>query len=204
MSKFETQTHSWRFALGIICGLLPVCSLLFGLFGALRGINYDGWYESISATYFANSNPCMVSALSLCAFFLLTYKGYDLGDRAYTLAAAVSAILIIAFPCAAAPMDYVGLFACPVKVSDFIHMVAAIILFGSFALMTIFQFTKGKHKRRNVIYRTCGIIMLVSMAVVGICTVFGFPGYTTMLCEAVMLEAFAVAWIVKSGVLPSI
>lgn len=200
--KFETQTHYQRFMLGIICGLLPVACLLFGVLGELRGINYDGWYESISATYFANSNSCMIGALSLCAFFLLTYKGYDLGDRAYTLAAAVSAILIIAFPCAAAPMDYVGLVACPIKVSDFIHMVAAIVLFGSFALMTLFRFTKGKHKRRNAIYRTCGIIMLVSMAVVGIGTVFGFPGYTTMLCETVMLEAFAVAWIIKSGVFP--
>ena len=83
--KFESQTHYQRFMLGIICGLLPVACLLFGFLGQLRGINYPGWYNSISATYFANSNMCMIGALCLCSFFLFTYKGYDLGDRTYTL-----------------------------------------------------------------------------------------------------------------------
>lgn len=204
MSKFETQAHEQRFALGIICGLLPIGCLLFGLFGVWRGINYDGWYESISATYFANSNSCMIIALGLCAFFLITYKGYDLGDRLYTLVAAVSAMLVVFCPCAAAPAEYVGLFALPAKVSNVIHIVAAATLFGSFALMTLKQFTKGKHKRRNTIYRICGWTMLALMAVIGIGTILNLPGYTTMICETGILWAFAVAWIIKSGVFPRI
>ncbi len=202
--KFESQTHYQRFMLGIICGLLPVACLLFGFLGQLRGINYPGWYNSISATYFANSNMCMIGALCLCSFFLFTYKGYDLGDRTYTLVAAVSALLIVACPCAAAPTDYMGLLALPAKVSDFIHMVAAVALFGSFALMTLTQFTKGNHKRRNTLYRICGWTMLAFMAVVALAAVFDWPGYMTMICEAGMLWAFAVAWIVKSGVFPKI
>ena len=202
--KFETQTHYQRFMLGIICGLLPIACLVFGLLGEIRGINYPQWYNSISATYFANSNMCMIGALSLCAFFLFTYKGYDLGDRAYTLVAAVSALLIVACPCAAAPMDYMGLLALPTKLSDIIHMVAAIALFGSFALMTLTQFTKGNHKRRNAIYRICGWAMLAFMAVVALASVFDWPGYMTMICEAGMLWAFSLAWIVKSGVFPKI
>lgn len=227
--KFETQTHYQRFMLGIICGLLPVACLLFGFLGQLRGINYPGWYNSISATYFSNGNMCMIGALYLCSFFLFTYQGYvdakgdekptlfqrirkaltpkelfRLTDRKLTLVAAVSALLIVACPCAAAPMDYMGLFALPAKVSDAIHMVAAIALFGSFALMTLTQFTKGNHKRRNTIYRICGWTMLAFMAVVALATIFDWPGYLTMICEAGMLEAFAVAWIVKSGVFPKI
>lgn len=198
--KFETQVHYQRFMLGVICGLLPIACLLFGLLGEIRGINYPEWYNSISATYFANSNMCMIGALCLCAFFLFTYKGYDLGDKAYTLVAAVSALLIVACPCGAAPMDYMGLFALPTKLSDFIHMVAAIALFGSFALMTLTQFTKGGHKKRNRIYRTCGWTMLAFMAVVALATVFDWPGYMTMICETGMLWAFSVAWIIKSGV----
>lgn len=204
MSKFESQTHYQRFMLGAICGLLPLACLLFGYLGELRGINLPEWYNSISATYFANSNMCMIGALCLCSFFLFTYKGYDLGDRAYTLVAAVSALLIVACPCAAAPMDYMGLLALPTKLSDIVHMVSAIALFGSFALMTLTQFTKGKHKRRNRIYRICGSIMLAFMAVVALASVFGWPGYMTMICEAGMLEAFAFAWIVKSGLFPQI
>ena len=200
MDRFESQTHFQRFMLGIICGLLPVACLLFGLLGEIRGINYPGWYNSISATYFSNARMCMIGALCLCAFFLATYKGYDLGDRAYTLVAAVSSLLIVACPCAAAPMEYMGLLALPTKVSDIVHMVAAIALFGSFALMTLTQFTKGSHKRRNTVYRICGWTMLALMAIVGIGTVLHFPAYTTMICEAGMLWAFAVAWIIKSGV----
>ena len=202
--KFETTTHKQRFALGIICGLLPIACLLFGLLGAHRGINYDGWYESISATYYSNAKDCMIISLGLCAFFLVTYKGYDLGDRVYTLVSAASALLVVAFPCAAAPLKYVGLFACPIKVSDTIHMVAAIALFGSFALMTLKQFPKGGHKRRNTIYRICGWTMLAFMAVVGLSTILDWPGYMTMICEAGMLWAFSVAWIIKSGVFPKV
>ncbi len=202
--KFETQTHFQRFMLGIICGLLPIACLLFGLLGAIRGINYPGWYNSISATYFSNGNMCMIGALSLCSFFLFTYKGYDLGDRAYTMVAAVSALLIVACPCAAAPMDYMGLLALPTKVSNFIHTAAAVSLFGCFALMTLTQFPKGTHKRRNTIYRICGWAMLIFIAVLALSSVFGWPGYMTMICEAGMLEAFAVAWIIKSGVCPKL
>lgn len=201
MNKFETQTHFQRFMLGIICGLLPVACLLFGVLGEIRGINYPGWYNSISATYFSNGNMCMIGALCLCSFFLFTYRGYDLGDRTYTTVAAVSALLIVACPCAAVPMEYMGLFALPTKISDFIHMVAAIALFGSFALMTLTQFTKGSHKRRNTIYRTCGLIMLFCMLVLAVGYFAELPGYMTMICEAAMLEAFSFAWIVKSGIL---
>jgi hypothetical protein len=41
--------------------------------------------------------------------------------------------------------------------------------------------------------------MLASMAGIGIGAIFGMPGYTTMICETVLLESFAVAWIIKSG-----
>lgn len=202
--KFETQTHAQRFALGIICGLLPVGCLLFGWLGELRGINPPGWFNSISATYFANSRACMIGALSLCSFFLFTYKGYDLGDRVYTLVAAVAALLIVACPCAAVAAAHMGLLALPTKLSDVIHMVAAVALFGSFALMTLKQFPKGSHRRRNTIYRICGWTMIALMALVGLGVVLDFPGYTTMICETGMLWAFSVAWITKSGVLPKI
>ena len=197
--RFESQTHYWRFMLGIICGLLPVLCLFFGWLGELKGINFPGWYNSISATYFSNGNMCMIGALTLCSFFLFTYKGYDLGDRAYTLVAAVSSLLIVSFPCAASPANHVGLFACPAKASDFIHMIAAIALFGSFALMTLTQFPKGNHKTRNTIYRICGWTMLAAMFYVGAGYLLGLPGYTTMIGETIMLEAFAVAWVIKSG-----
>ena len=200
--KFETQTHYQRFMLGIICGLLPVGCLLFGILGQLPGINNPEWYVSISATYFANSNMCMIGALCLCAFFLFTYQGYDLGDRLFTSIAAIAALLIVAFPCSARGTDaHLGLFALPSNISNTIHGVAAAVLFLSFALMILTQFTKGGRKKRNILYYICGIIMLIAMVFVVISMYCNWVPYMTMILEIVMLEAFAIAWIVKSNII---
>lgn len=213
--KFETEMHRQRFRLGIVCGLLPICCLVFGLFGEFRGINYQHWYTSISATYFANSNACMIGALSLCSFFLFTYTGYDLppdhnkwyhlGDKKLTRISAISAFMVLAFPCSAEGSgEYLGLMALASNISNTIHSIAAATLFTSFALMILTQFTKGTHKRRNVIYHICGTLMIIFILFIGISSMIGLPGYMTMVCEFVILEAFAVAWIIKSGVFPKI
>ncbi len=197
--KFESTTHYQRFMLGVICGFLPIGCVLFGLLGELTGINHQGWYNSISATYFCNSNMCMIGSLCLCAFFLFTYKGYDLGDRFFTMTSAISALLIVACPCDAVPVGNLGLFALPAKVSSTIHDVSASVLFVSFALMILTQFTKGGQKRKNTIYRICGWTMVVVMVLVVVGRFFPHPPYMTMIYEFILLEAFAVAWIVKSG-----
>lgn len=201
--KFETQTHYQRFMLGVICGLLPIACLLFGVLGEIAGINYPEWYVSISATYFANSNMCMVGSLCLCAFFLFTYKGYDLGDRLFTMIAAIAALLIVACPCSAEGTgEYLGLFALPSNISNIIHTIAAATLFLSFAMMILTQFTKGTHKNRNILYYVCGTIMLISMLILTLDYLVDTVPYMTMIGEFILLEAFAVAWIVKSGVIP--
>ena len=198
--KFESTTHYQRFMLGIICGLLPICCLLFGFLGEMTGINPPEWYKSISATYFCNANMCMIGALCLCAFFLFTYKGYDLGDRVLTMIAAISALLIVACPCDAIPADNLGLFALPAKISSTIHNLSAAVLFVVFALMILTQFTKGNQKRNNAIYRICGWTMFAVMALVVVSYFLPLPSHMTMVYEFILLEAFAVAWIVKSGV----
>ena len=203
--KFESHTHYQRFMLGIICGLLPVCCILFGLLGELTGINYPNWYVSISATYFANSNMCMIGALCLCSFFLFTYKGYDLGDRFFTMTSAISALVLVACPCnAQGSGSHLGLLALPARLSSTIHDISAAVLFIAFALMILTQFTKGNHKRRNTLYRICGWIMIFTLALVALGNFVPQPAYMTMIYEFIMLEAFAVAWIVKSGVFPKI
>ena len=199
--KFASTTHYQRFMLGIICGLLPIGCVLFGLLGQWAGINHQGWYNSISATYFCNSNMCMIGSLCLCAFFLFTYKGYDLGDRVLTMISAISALLIVACPCDAVPADNLGLFALPAKISSTIHDISAAVLFVAFALMILTQFTKGGQKRKNTIYRICGWTMVAVMALVVVGRFFQHPPYMTMIYEFILLEAFAVAWIVKSGAL---
>ena len=199
IKKFESQVHEQRFILGLICAILPFACLIFGVFGHITDINYEGWYESISATYFANSNMCMIGALSCCALFLFTYKGYDLGDRFWTILAGISALGVVAFPCKASPLANVGLFALPIVISNVLHYISALGVFGSFALMTLTQFTKGNKHVHNKIYKICGWIMIVFICVMFIRLLLNLPEWLTMVCEIFILESFAFAWILKSG-----
>lgn len=196
--KFESTMHRQRFVLGLICGLLPICCVLFGLFGA--SVNLPGWWHSISATYYATSSPWMVGSLCLASFFFLTYRGYDLGDRWFTNLSALTSICIVVFPCSNSFYDKVGIFQLPSNVSGMLHNITAAMLFVSFGLMILCQFTKGTNKKKNVLYRVCAIVIFASVLGIGLATLLGLPGYMTIVCEFVLLEAFAVAWIVKSNV----
>ena len=196
--KFESQLHVQRLVLGMLCGLLPICCLLFGLFGA--DTNPTNWWHSISATYYASSCVWMIGSLVLASFFFLTYSGYDTYDKVLTRISSVAAISIVVFPCYMQGFTNVGLFALPVNISGTIHNIAAATLFISFALMILTQFTKGKDRKRNLIYGACGSVIILFMLNQVITTLVDAPGYWTMINEFFMLEAFAVAWITKSRV----
>jgi hypothetical protein len=195
--KIESQLHFQRLVLGIICGLLPICCVLFGLLGADTALFGKAWWYSISATYFSNSQVWMIGSLVLASFFFATYKGYDIGDRVLTIISSVSSLCIVIFPCGNSVFERCGLFMLPSKLSGSIHNITAAILFVSFAVMILTQFTKGQDKKRNRVYYTCGIVIFVFMISQVVTTIFNI-GWMTIVNEFFMLEAFAVAWIVKS------
>ena len=144
--KFESTVHTQRFALGVICGLLPILCVLFGFISCTIGGNHWEWLYSISETYYTNHKIIMVGSLILCSFFLFTYEGYDLGDRVFTILSGVGSFGVAAFPCrSVGVVGNVGLFSLPIGISNILHMVSAFLVFGSFALMTLTQFTKGKN-----------------------------------------------------------
>ena len=194
---FESQLHYQRLVLGVICGLLPICCILFGLIGADSALLGKEWWHSISATYYANSNIWMIGSLVLASFFFTTYKGYDTGDRLLTAVSAVSSLGIVVFPCSGT-FERVGLFMLKNGISNAVHCVFASVLFVSFALMILTQFTKGGDKNRNVVYYICGGVIAAFMLNQVLSVVFRYPAYWTWINEFFMLEAFAVAWITKS------
>ena len=196
----NTQLHFQRLVLGVICGLLPICCILFGLIGADSALLGSSWWYSISATYYANSNVWIIGSLVLASFFFFTYKGYDLGDRVLTNISAVSSLCIIIFPCNCAKFENVGLFMLPVKLSSTLHNVSAAILFISFAVMILTQFTKGNDVKRNRVYYICGAVIVLFMIVQVITMIYNIA-WATIINEFFMLEAFAVAWITKSKVI---
>lgn len=193
---FESTVHKQRFILGLVCGLLPILDIIFGL------LIEHSMPQSISITYYSVYCIIMIAALTLCTFFLSTYEGYDMGDRIWTILAALGSFGVMAFPCYNYGFERIGLFNLSAEVSNILHFVSAFLVFGSFGIMTLTQFTKGGHKKRNILYRVCGIVMIAALAMLGITMaipVLNFHG-ATMVYELIMLEAFAVAWLTKSGI----
>lgn len=195
--KLESQVHFQRLVLGIICGLLPICCVLFGLIGADSAALGNKWWYSISATYYSNSQVWMIGSLVLASFFFATYKGYDKGDRLLTIISSISSLCIVIFPCGTDVFDRCGLFMLPSSVSSSLHNISAATLFLSFAVMILTQFTKGQDKKRNKVYYICGFVIIAFMISQVITTILHI-GWMTLINEFFMLEAFAVAWIVKS------
>lgn len=193
-----------RKVLGILCALLPITCILFGLFGD----NLPLWYCSISATYYANSKVCMIGLLFATSVFFFSYRGYDWRDITLNTIQAVAALGVICFPCQTpgAPAN-VGIFSLPIAVSHIIHCISAGLLFTAFDINVFFLFTLGdttnpKKAQRNQVYTTCGLIIFIAIVLqIASCVAFHFPEWlpVTLINETVMLEAYAVAWLTKCG-----
>ena len=195
--QFEGTVQKQRFWLGVLCGALPILCVLFGVLSCTYGGNDISVLYSISDTYYSNHKIIMIGVLLTAAGFLFCYEGYDLGDRLWTILAAIGAAGVAAFPCSG-PDAYVGLFSVPNSVCWILHYIFAFLTFGSLALMTLTQFTKGTDKKRNIIYTVCSIIMLLAIVMIPVSGWIGMPDWSTMLFEFIHLEAFAVAWFTKS------
>lgn len=197
-----------RFILSVLTFLLGPCSFLFGLIG--DGYNPTDWYKSISATYYATSNVLMIGFLTAVSIFFFAYKGYDIRDRICSLIEAICCIGIVLFPCNSLfILPYtIGIFQLPGKISNIFHCTFAAVLFLTFGFNLIFLFTLGKDEKtnkkkiRDIIYRTCGIVIWVMCVFQAITTSVWkwYPEWypNTLINEIVMLTAFAFAYLVKS------
>lgn len=195
-----------RKVLALMGFLLPILAPLLG-FIAYEKNGPEFWW-SISATFYASSNIFMIGVLAIFAFFLITYKGYDIGDNATCTFSAIMALNILIFPCRClASGETTGVLNMPTDVSHIVHCIVAALLFGSFAYMIGFRFTKtdklvltvGK-KRKNMVYRICAIIIAVAMVCQFATSLFGI-GWMTIVNEAIMLWAFSFAWAVKADMI---
>lgn len=192
-----------RRVLALFGFLLPILAPLMG-FIAYEKNGPEFWY-SISATFYATSNIFMIGVLAIFAFFLYTYKGYDIGDNATCSFSATMAVMILVFPCKAlASGETTGVLNLPTNVSHIVHCIAAMLLFGSFAYMIGFRFTKTDATTRtddkilrDKIYTMCSDVIIGMMVLQILTSVIGI-GWMTIVNEAVMLWAFSFAWAVKA------
>lgn len=160
--------------------------------------------DSISATYYTyESGPLFMIILGSCAILLTAYKGYERVDDILNTVAGCFGLMICMFPCNNPDLAYVGTFQIPTNISKYIHNGSAVVFFGLLAINSLFLFTKhgagemtAKKKKRNIIYKICGIGMIASFAL------FILPDFyaKTWLIETIALFFFGLSFLTKSNV----
>lgn len=165
--------------------------------------------DSISQTYyFEPTITPFMGILIAASILLMCYRGYEKIDDIINTLTGIAGLCICLFPCTvSAVLDadgLVGTFQIPVAISGAIHNISAAVFFGLLAYNVLFLFTKSsgemtKNKRiRNIVYRVCGIGMIISM----IC-LFIFSGWAvTWWVEAFALGFFGIAFLTKADVYP--
>lgn len=193
------NTRRLRKVLGWLGMMLPwivlILSLVFGF----------GFPDSISMTYFFSTciTPFMI-ILGASGVLLICYMGYDLQDDIICTIAGILGLFICFFPCAAAT-GLIGTFALPAAISGKIHNISAVIFFLLLAYNSLFLFTKSSgemtpnKKKRNIIFRVCGIGMVVSLALIVPVNIFHIWGGTWFV-ETLALTFFGISWLTKSNI----
>ncbi len=198
-----------RKVIGILASATPILLILGGWTG---GIIWMG--DSLSSYNWANDRVLFLGLLSICGSFLISYEGYDLGDKRITTLAGISMIGVALFPCTGGD-SYLFLFI-PPNITNIIHGICATITFSSLGYMSYFQFPKtyaiagmgldvtDEKIVRNKIYRICGIIIFASLGLIALTGIFGLREATDTfrlfyILESIILEAFAFSFMVKGG-----
>lgn len=162
----------------------------------------DGWASSMSITY--HLSPVLTAGLSVVAFFLAFYEGYDRSDRVVNLVSAFSALLVAFVPCEADwASERIGVLQLPQSVSNVVHITSAIVLFGAMLANILVNFTKGANARANAYYRATAVLMGL-MAVVEIVSRLTGGWLSMWVFECVYLMLFGFAWLVKGKMLEGV
>ena len=198
------NTVRLRNSLGVLGMLLPIIVLVLSL------VNGFGIPDSISATYYLD--PCITPfmiILGAAGILLIYYQGYDKQDDIICTLAGIFALFICLFPCSNEKMylnqmipEIVGTFTVPRVISGWIHNISAVIFFLLLAYNSLFLFTKSsgemteKKKKRNVIFKVCGIGMVVSLICIVPVSIFQIWS-GTWLVETFALAFFGISWLTK-------
>ena len=203
----DLSTHRHRVVIGALGAALP---LLVWLVSSLRPANPPlvEPLSSISAYYYSGAVAIFTGILACLSVYFFTYSGYDNADRwkdrTAAIVAAFAAIGVACFPTDAPAKTLALPWWQPYQRT--VHLISAGTLFGAFVFFAVFLFPKSDPKKkkpapdkqaRNIIYRACGLCILVSIVSAGIRAHNNQPIFWQ---ETIALEAFALSWLVKGRV----
>ena len=194
-----------RRALGILGILFPFALVLGSWFRGCTVLQ-----GSISDYYHTSMGDVFGGFLCAYAMFLFTYRGHDWIDNWAANLAGAFALGIALFP--TMYKEGVGCTHTPWFTYHTIHMICAASFFLVLSYFSLFLFTKTKEEeppstqklKRNVIYKVCGVIMLVCIALIALYMLLLQERYTqlqemnpTFWLESIALFVFGVSWLVK-------
>jgi len=198
---------SLRIVVGILSIILPIVMLI----GSNLFFKCNSVQESISAYYHTAMRDIFVGIISAISVFLFTYKGYERKDDIVGNFASVFAIGVAFFP-----SSYFGIKTSCIPqhidngIFDILHLISAALLFLMLAYFSFFLFTKSSPNptsqklKRNVIYRVCGILILICIVLLAIYFLYlrdRFPSLISLnpifWLETVALWSFGVSWLTK-------
>ena len=207
MNNLTISYLTMRKAIGYIAMVFPFALIIGKMFGGFLPME-----DSISQYYWTTAGDLFVGMLVTFGIFLLSYRGYDKIDKAITSLAGISMIIVALFPCEGTDVpNYLFMFL-PVKASAVIHYVFAILTFSLLGVMSLVQFTKGnsktkEKKKRNLIYKICGITIFATLGIMIIVQLIPNGREATNVIrlwywlEAIILWAFGVSWLIKGEAL---
>jgi hypothetical protein len=194
--------------LKLIVGVIALS--LAGLTSYLAGHSIT----SISASYYAGgwSQIILIGFLFAIASFLLAYNGLTKREMVMSKVASLAALGVAMIPCACPGHPESPIFAPEIP---YLHGASATVMFLILACFCYEFYKRAQAKgyvqadRRARIYATCGILILVSIVVMGL-DVFTDEALSkrfaklTFVGEGVALVAFGVSWLTASKVLPGL
>jgi hypothetical protein len=195
-----------RKAIGILGIGLP-----FILAIGLLILNGSGIQSSISSYYHTLMGDVFVGILCAIGVFMLSYKGYEKVDNLAGDFACLMALGVALFP--VAPQETTDSL---VKLVGMLHYIFAALFFLTLAYFSLRLFTKTdptapptrKKLQRNMVYKVCGYLILVSLALIVVVNFLPDSAKTQIMhldpvfwLEAIAVVAFGFSWLTKGEAL---
>lgn len=175
------------------------------------------WFEnvtttgSISAYYYTGMRDVFVSTLVLVGALMACYRSTHVVDTVISVVAGLAAAGIGLFPMAPVfAHEILARFPDMDEQRCYLnrgilgyHFIFVTVFFALCFVMITFRFTAftpaepaQEMRRRNAIYRVCGVLMLLAFLAIGVLA-FRKKGESIFWPETVAVVSFGVAWLVK-------